>query len=118
MTAAAPTDSTAVGVDIGGSGLRAARVTPAGIVAPVLRRDLDAALAPGVVIDRIRDVVRELGWTARDVGIGVGIPAFLDSEGAVRFCARSAGHDGSIRWPGHWATLRDERALRLVRNLC
>jgi glucokinase len=96
MTEAAPHDPTAIGVDIGGSGLRAARVTPAGIVAPVLRRDLDASLAPGVVIDRIRDVVRELGWAACDVGVGVGIPAFLDSEGAVRFCVNLPGLNGVV----------------------
>ena len=96
MTREDPGDRTAIGVDIGGSGLRAARVTRAGIVAPILRRDLDASLALAVVIDRIRDAVRELGWTARDVGVGVGIPAFLDNEDAVRFCVNLPGLNGVV----------------------
>ena len=48
------------------------------------------------MIDRIRDAVRELGWTARDVGVGVGIPAFLDNEGAVRFCVNLPGLNGVV----------------------
>jgi glucokinase len=96
MTGAGPGDRAAIGVDIGGSGLRAARVTRAGIAAPIVRRDLDASLPTAAVVDRIRDVVRALGWTPADAGVGIAIPAFLDDEGAVRFCVNLPGLNGVV----------------------
>jgi glucokinase len=94
MTIGAQDTPTAIGVDIGGSGLRAARVGRTGVISPIVRRALDAAVSTPVVIERIRDAVRELGWTDRDVGVGVGIPAFLDDHGTVRFCVNLPGLNG------------------------
>lgn len=87
-----------VGVDIGGSGVRAASVRD-GLVGPLRRQswqepDVDA------LVDGVATLVRPLGPTA----VGVGVPGFV--------------HDGVVRASPHLPALRDTPlAARLAERL-
>jgi glucokinase len=70
---------TAVGVDIGGSGVRAAAWTGA-THGPVARRSLHRDLDRDAILHRVAEVVAEAGGGSR---LAVAIPSFADGEGRV-----------------------------------
>lgn len=80
----------AVGVDIGGSGIRAARhgVSGSPAVAP-LERELDG----GALLSRIVDTVRAVSATPPHA-LAVAIPSFVDATGAVLQCPALPGLEG------------------------
>ncbi len=84
---------TALALDIGGSGVRAARVGPEGVRGPVERRPLDATLTQDEVVRRLRDTLAALS-PADDAGVGVSFPSFLDERGRVGWCLNLPGLDG------------------------
>jgi glucokinase len=86
----------AIGVDVGGSGVRAARVGPAGIEGPRAERSLDRSLDAAEVEGRLRAVVAELGPRPQDAGVAVAFPGFRDVDGRVLFAANLPGLDGAV----------------------
>jgi len=84
---------TALALDIGGSGVRAARIGPEGLRGPVERRPLDAALPQGEVVRRLVEALAALA-PAGDAGVGVSFPSFLDDRGRVGWCLNLPGLDG------------------------
>ena len=71
---------TALALDIGGSGVRAARVGPDGVRGPVERRTLDGAMTQDEVVGRLLEALGALA-PADDAGVGVSFPSFLDDAG-------------------------------------
>lgn len=67
-----------LGVDIGGTGVRAARVDGDAIVSEVVRRPLTERSLPSVV-KAVREVHAQLGGSA----VGVGMPGFIRSDGVL-----------------------------------
>jgi glucokinase len=86
----------AIGVDVGGSGVRAARVGANGIDGPRAARTLDRTLGREQVAERLRDVVAELQPGADDAGVAVAFPGFRDDAGRVAFAANLPGLDGLV----------------------
>jgi len=84
---------TALALDIGGSGVRAARVGPEGVRGPVERRPLDATLSQDEVVRRLRYALAALS-PGDDAGVGVSFPSFLDDRGRVGWCLNLPGLDG------------------------
>lgn len=72
-----------VGVDIGGSGVRAAVAGPGGLAGPVARRGLSADLASDAVLGAIHEVVAEAAGGAAVGRLVVAIPSFAGADGAV-----------------------------------
>jgi glucokinase len=89
-------NTTAIGVDVGGSGVRAARVSVAGIVGPRASLPLDRTLERNEVAERLRAVVAELRPRPDDAGVGVAFPGFRDAGGRVAFAANLPGIDGAF----------------------
>jgi glucokinase len=85
---------TALALDIGGSGARAARVGPAGIGGPVVREPLVAGLGGQEILRRLRELVASLDPSSEDAALGVSFPAFLDEAGKVAWCLNLPGLDG------------------------
>jgi glucokinase len=70
----------AIGIDIGGTHLRAARVEPGGGLGPVLRAP--SAGDPETVVERALGLVRELGLE-RVAAVGVGVPGQVAADGRM-----------------------------------
>jgi glucokinase len=85
----------AIGVDVGGSGVRAARVGADGIAGERARRPLDRTLSSREVAERIRAAVAELEPSADDAGFGVAFPGLRAADGSVAFPANLPGLDGA-----------------------
>lgn len=115
----APDGALAVGIDVGGTHLRAGRVGAAGVVGPVLRRrseveDADALLGALVA------VLEELGeGPGREAGaalpVGLGMAGLVDREGRLRY-----GPNVGVRELPLAALLRDAlgpgRLVRVVND--
>jgi glucokinase len=86
----------AIAVDIGGSGVRAARITGSGREGAVHRQPLVLDLPSDRILSLIRDVIVAVGRDARDVGLTIAIPAFVDAAGAVCFCVNLPGLNGVV----------------------
>jgi glucokinase len=72
----------AIGVDIGGSGVRAARVREGATNGPIVKCGVaDRSVAS--VLSAVEEVVAELGGGA-DVGVGVGVPGFVRDGTVLR----------------------------------
>lgn len=89
-----------VGVDVGGTHLKAGLVTPDGTVLARLRRDsvgdsADTVLeAVAVVVDDLRDAAGD----ARVIGVGVGAAGFVDHDaGTVAFAPHLPWRDEPLR---------------------
>jgi glucokinase len=97
-----------IGVDLGGTNLRAASITVDGAILEQVSVPTNVALGPQVVIGHIADAVNQLRATQGQVpaGIGVGVPGFIDLErGIIR---------GSANMPGFQDfPVRDELSNRL-----
>jgi len=75
----------AVGIDIGGTHLRAGIVGPDGLVGPALRRR-SAVDDPAPLVASVMDVLDELGaGRGTDVPIGIGVAGLVDREGRLRY---------------------------------
>ncbi len=85
----------AIGVDVGGSGMRAARVAADGAVqGKVLRLPLDAATQNGV-LQQLVGMVASLSQQATVKVVGVGLPAFLSQpDGVVSLAPNLPGLNG------------------------
>lgn len=60
----------AIGIDVGGTNMRAARISPSGEI--LLKRSIAGSRDPSVALDLIKGLVREMdGDSARAVGIGI-----------------------------------------------
>ncbi|WP_312418423.1 ROK family protein [Shinella sp.] len=67
----------AIGIDVGGTNMRAARISPSGEI--LLKRSIAGSRYPSVALDLIKGLVREMdGDSARAVGIG--IPGRVDAR--------------------------------------
>jgi glucokinase len=86
----------AIGVDVGGSGVRAARVSAGGIEGPRAGRPLDRTLGADEVAERLRAVLAELEPEPGDAGVAVAFPGFRDTDGRVLFAANLPGLDGAV----------------------
>ena len=86
----------AIGVDVGGSGVRAARTGPDGIDGARAAQPLDRTLDATQVTERLRAVVAELRPGADDAGVAVAFPGFRDDSGRVAFAANLPGLDGLL----------------------
>lgn len=99
-------DAVAIGVDIGGHGVKGALVADDGTALRSARRDIPEAQDRGVraVLDRVVDLVAELGsGLARPVPVGCGVPGFHDHRaGLLR---------ASPNFP-EWVDLPIQRMLR------
>lgn len=75
----------AVGVDVGGTHLRAALVAADGLAGPVLRRASDVE-DPDALIASIRAALEELGQgSGPGLPIGLGMAGLVDREGRLRY---------------------------------
>ena len=75
---------TAIALDVGGSAIRAARVTADGISGNVVRREIGVDVTADELIGHLQQAVGSLRpYDEGDVGVGVGFPAFLDAHGRV-----------------------------------
>ena len=109
------TGALAVGIDVGGTHLRAARVDGTGVVGPVLRRrsqvdDADALVGALVA------VLEELGeGPGPGLPVGLGMAGLVDREGRLRY-----GPNVGVREVPLAALLRDvlglERVVRVVND--
>ena len=70
-------------IDIGGSGVRGARMSKMGILGPRAVRTLDVALDSREIVERLRAVITDLGPTHDDIALGVSFPGFLDTNGRI-----------------------------------
>jgi glucokinase len=70
-------------IDIGGSGVRGARVSEDGVLGRRAAQSLDPSLDAREISGRLHAVVSALE-TADDVAVGVAFPGFLDGEGRIR----------------------------------
>jgi glucokinase len=78
-------DGSAIGVDVGGTHLRAGLVGPLGLAGPVLRRTSEVNDATSLVAT-IVDVIEELGaGLGTAVPVGVGMAGLVDREGRLRY---------------------------------
>jgi glucokinase len=60
----------AIGVDVGGTNMRAARISPSGEI--LKKRSIAGSRDPAIAVDLIKDLVREMdGGGAHAIGIGV-----------------------------------------------
>ena len=75
----------AIAVDIGGSGVRAARVGPAGLTSAPERLPLESAIAREDLLGRIRSVVR-VAAGADGAPVGVAVPSFVLPDGTIGRC--------------------------------
>lgn len=83
MTGASASDAV-IGIDLGGTDLRAALVGPDGAVRAHVRTRTDARGGPGSVIDQMAALVADLGPAAGHARrIGVGSPGPLDAEAGI-----------------------------------
>jgi glucokinase len=85
---------TALAVDIGGSGLRAARVDASGRPGPAERRSLSADLTTDDILLRLRDALSALDGNALDAALVVSAPGYVDEAGRVHFCNNLPGLNG------------------------
>jgi glucokinase len=81
-------------VDIGGSGVRAARVGADGIEGPRAVRRLDRTLSHEEIAEQLRAVVAELGPGDGVAGVGVAFPGFPDDDGRISLVANLPGLNG------------------------
>jgi glucokinase len=105
----------AVGIDVGGTHLRAGLVGMDGLIGPVLRRGSEVDDAQALVAD-IADVLVELGQgSSADLPVGLGIAGLVDREGRLRY-----GPNVGIREVPLAAMLRQElgegRSVRVVND--
>ncbi len=77
------TGAAAVGVDVGGSGVRAARAGAVGAVGPTARRALAAELSREAVLGAIAETVAEAATGTHIARLAVAIPSFAGTDGAV-----------------------------------
>jgi len=83
-----PSDTWAIGVDLGGTKVEVARVDSAGRVHQRLRRPTNVKDGPEAVKKEIVDLVRELQKLAGfpPIGVGIGLAGQIDlHEGVVVF---------------------------------
>jgi len=76
-------DKTVIGMDIGGTNLRGALVTPEGRIVRQLKIASDADDGIDAVVDNIARLVSELGREGDVSGVGVGIAGVIDSRAGV-----------------------------------
>jgi glucokinase len=69
---------TLVGVDLGGTSIRAAMATGPGTHGPPVRRDTPAHEGPQAVLDAVAEAAREAAGGAKLLGVAIGIPGPLD----------------------------------------
>ena len=75
----------AVGIDVGGTHLRAALVGEAGLIGEVLRRGSEVDDA-GVLVREVVDVLTELGQgPGPGLPVGLGMAGLVDREGTLRY---------------------------------
>jgi len=75
----------AIGIDVGGTHLRAALVGAAGPVTPVLRHG-SAVDDPSLLVESVLDVVAELdGASDRLLPVGLGMAGLVDRSGTLRY---------------------------------
>ncbi|UOF91334.1 ROK family glucokinase [Fodinisporobacter ferrooxydans] len=81
-------ESRAIGIDLGGTNIKAAAVTGKGTIVAKIEWPTEADKGADHVIKRMqemaRTVVANAGWQWSDVcGLGIGLPGFLDHEAGV-----------------------------------
>jgi glucokinase len=84
----------ALAVDIGGSGMRAARVNANGTVGRTERRPLLAGLDAAEILSRLRHALAALGAGPLEVGLGISAPGYVNEEGRIRFCVNLPALNG------------------------
>lgn len=82
-----------LGVDIGGSGVRAARFPEGRRHGEVARRELGRELSGSELLARVGEAVAEAG-TDGARAVGVAIPSFVDAAGRVLECPSLPGIEG------------------------
>lgn len=85
-------------VDVGGTTIKAGLVDRAGAVSHELGVPTDAFQGPDAVVERIRNVVRDLVGVGHVVAVGVAVPGAVDSAGGVaQFSANLGWRDVPLR---------------------
>src|SRR5690242_5471378 len=95
-----------IGVDLGGTSLRAGVVAHDGELLALEKRKTKAELGAKGVLDRLAEgierAIKQAGLRTRDVGgIGVGIPGPIDAEHGVVLVAVNLGPDWTNLPLGH-----------------
>ncbi|MGQ9631504.1 MAG: ROK family protein [bacterium] len=72
-----------VGVDVGGTAIKAGIVDPQGKILEMVERDTEADEEPRKTIERIGKLVLELTRETDAAGVGVGMPGLIDSKKGI-----------------------------------
>jgi glucokinase len=116
---------TAIAVDIGGSGVRAARVALSGDTGPICRRPLARDMSRIELLERITSAVAETGADGHDAALAVAIPAFVGGRGLIQFCVNLPALDdvdlaallGAVAPGGRVAVMPDVSAAAIAEAL-
>lgn len=87
--------SAALALDIGASRVRAARVTPRGVMGSILDHPVPSRDDTGVLVRDLQATLRDLRPAPpTDSAVGVAFPAFLDERGRVAWCLNLPALEG------------------------
>ena len=75
--------SSAIGIDLGGTFIKAARITASGTIEAQTRRPTHPELGPEGIADSIAEMARELNDGSGLAGLGIGVPGVTTAEGIV-----------------------------------
>ena len=78
-----PETHRAIGIDLGGTRIKAALVAPSGKIEARADRSTDPETGPEGIADRIADLVGDLSPSGALAGVGVGVPGVTTAEGTV-----------------------------------
>jgi glucokinase len=86
-----------IGVDLGGTNVRAALITREGEILAQARRpsfqDYPASATLGAIVEACREVIQEGGTRAGEIrGVGIGLPGIMDSLSGVCFWSPNFPH--------------------------
>jgi len=106
----------AVGIDVGGTNLRAGLVGGSGLVGPVVRRDSDVSDADALVAS-ILGALEELdGGPGRGSPVGLGVAGLVDRDGRLRYGPNVGLRDAPLEQLLRDALGDDGRPVRVVND--
>jgi glucokinase len=104
--------TTAVAIDIGGSGIRAATVGPTGVIGDVARWPLSHDISGSSLVVHMRDIIER---SDADV-IGVALPGFVNGEGRI-IDTLNLPHISGVDLHAELETVASGRPVRSVQDI-